>query len=269
MQLVQLQAVHQDLRKLGYGLAALSYDSPEILQEFAQRRKIEYPLLSDAGSHWLTQSGLVNAEAGSFARGVAQPAILVLDREGKITQTVQESAYQGRLTGGGLVQLLAGTPVPSQDSAPERVTVLQHQSDTEVTAGSIFWVDLQVLLPKGYHLYGPAATGVVPVSLQFTPHDFCEVPEVNYPPAPATRVLDEVVPAYQGSVTFRARVELKYDKQTREHLTLLDQMPLQATFQYQVCSDTLCMSPQTQTVRWKFRYLPLDMQRSSEALQHR
>jgi peroxiredoxin len=38
------------IRKEGLGLAAISYDSPAILKNFADRRKIAFPLLSDPDS---------------------------------------------------------------------------------------------------------------------------------------------------------------------------------------------------------------------------
>ena len=39
-----------EIKKNGYGVASISYDSVEILKNFADRKKITYPLLSDPDS---------------------------------------------------------------------------------------------------------------------------------------------------------------------------------------------------------------------------
>ena len=63
MQLVELQGRFQDLRKAGMGLAAISYDPVPILADFAARRGITFPLLSDAGSETIKRYGILNTVA--------------------------------------------------------------------------------------------------------------------------------------------------------------------------------------------------------------
>jgi AhpC/TSA family len=48
------------LRKKGIGLAAVSYDSREILADFSRRHRITYPLLSDVGSATIRRYGILN-----------------------------------------------------------------------------------------------------------------------------------------------------------------------------------------------------------------
>ena len=52
-----------ELRDKGLGLAAISYDRPEILADFSQRHGITFPLLSDAGSATIKVFGLLNTFA--------------------------------------------------------------------------------------------------------------------------------------------------------------------------------------------------------------
>ena len=47
---MELEQNLSGIRKQGLGLAAISYDSPEVLKNFAGRMHISFPLLSDPES---------------------------------------------------------------------------------------------------------------------------------------------------------------------------------------------------------------------------
>jgi len=47
---VELQGRVAELRSKGIGLATISYDSREVLADFAKRQGITFPMLSDVGS---------------------------------------------------------------------------------------------------------------------------------------------------------------------------------------------------------------------------
>ena len=49
-----------EFRKLGLGIAAISYDSVAILHDFAERKGIHYPLLSDPKSEIIRSLGILN-----------------------------------------------------------------------------------------------------------------------------------------------------------------------------------------------------------------
>src|SRR5262249_11693293 len=59
-QLVELQGRRQSLTEQGIGLAAVSYDPVPVLSEFAARRGIQFPLLSDPGSATIRTYGIFN-----------------------------------------------------------------------------------------------------------------------------------------------------------------------------------------------------------------
>ena len=59
---MELESKLAEFRKLGLGVAAISYDSPDILKSFATRRGITFPLLSDEGSKVIRSFGILNAE---------------------------------------------------------------------------------------------------------------------------------------------------------------------------------------------------------------
>ena len=116
---MELQGRLEEIRKQGLGLAAISYDPPEILAAFSRQRGITFPLLSDVGSETIRRYGLLNtvaAEAvgptandlevaedvkkyvsvvGANARmvGMAFPGTFMLDRHGRVTSRFFEESY--------------------------------------------------------------------------------------------------------------------------------------------------------------------------------
>ncbi len=57
---MELQDRLEELESSGIGIAAISYDSQEVLAAFAERRGITFPLLSDDGSSVITEFGILN-----------------------------------------------------------------------------------------------------------------------------------------------------------------------------------------------------------------
>ena len=57
---MELQDRVEELRAQGIGVAAISYDSEQVLADFSQRRGITFPLLSDDDSRVITEYGLLN-----------------------------------------------------------------------------------------------------------------------------------------------------------------------------------------------------------------
>jgi peroxiredoxin len=81
-QLIQLQAAKERFQKQGIGLAGISYDSVEILKYFADRRKIDFPLLSDPDSQIIRKYQVLNAEAVGPNAGMAGRDIFSSTRKG-------------------------------------------------------------------------------------------------------------------------------------------------------------------------------------------
>ena len=57
---MELQDRLEALESSGIGIAAISYDSQEVLADFAEKRRITFPLLSDSDSSVITEFGILN-----------------------------------------------------------------------------------------------------------------------------------------------------------------------------------------------------------------
>jgi hypothetical protein len=270
VQLVQLQEQKARLEALGYGVAALSYDSPEIQQEFARRKGLTYTLIADPESRWLASVGLLNTEATGLTKGTSLPATLVVRPDGTLSHIFRESAYQDRLTPASLVGILQGGTAPQAQQAPlpQKPQVASSQSDSKVTSGSLFSMTVELALPKGYHAYAPGSPEGIPLALTFEPNPYFEIVSVEFPKPAIENILDEDVPIYQGRTAITVRAKVRSDKQTREKLSELGKTVLKASFAYQCCTDTACLAPATAALAWEFEYQPLDLQRSPDSIQH-
>ncbi len=97
-QMMDLNIAVAGIERRGYKMAGISYDSPQILSTFIERRAIKYTLLSDPKSEIIDRYNLRDPQykQGSRAYGVPRPLIFVLDKSGTIKAKLYEETYQKR-----------------------------------------------------------------------------------------------------------------------------------------------------------------------------
>ena len=97
-QLMDVNEGLADITKRGYRVAALSYDKPEILAAFTEKRHIAYTLLSDPTSEVIDRYKLRDPQypPGNRAFGVPRPIIFILDTRGVIRAKLFEETYKTR-----------------------------------------------------------------------------------------------------------------------------------------------------------------------------
>src|SRR5260370_29035358 len=92
--------------KQGIKLAAISYDSEAILKSFADRRKIDFPLLADSDSKIIRAYQVLNAEATGQFLNMARPGYFFIDANGMIREKFFEAKYRERLSGNNVIAKL-------------------------------------------------------------------------------------------------------------------------------------------------------------------
>ena len=97
-QLIEFRDAQAPLLARGYRLAAISYNSPDVLRAFAKAQHVDYTLLSDPGSATIDAFGLRDPQykTVAFAWGVPKPAIFVLSPHGVIRAKLAEEGYKVR-----------------------------------------------------------------------------------------------------------------------------------------------------------------------------
>ena len=96
---MELQTQLETLQEQGIGVVAISYDSVEVVADFAERRGITFPLLADSDSSVISDFGILNTVA---AEGVGDNAD---DPSVKADVARYVSAF-------GANQMIVGTPYP-------------------------------------------------------------------------------------------------------------------------------------------------------------
>lgn len=107
-QLAKTEEIRGKVDIMGYSLAALSYDKPELLAEFAAENGTKFVLLSDTGSLMIDALGLRDPqyERGSFAFGVPRASILVLGIDGTVKAKFVAADYRSRQSNEDVLRMI-------------------------------------------------------------------------------------------------------------------------------------------------------------------
>jgi peroxiredoxin len=273
-QLIQLQAAKERFEKQGIKLAGISYDSVEILKYFSDRRKIDFPLLSDPDSKIIRMYQVLNSEAVGPNAGMARPGYFFIDTEGMIREKFFEAKYRERLTGNTVLSKLfpeLGEEVSDPVEAPH-LQLSVGQSDRVAVPGNLVTLTAEVRLPPDVHVYAPGTKGYKTVKLSIDPLPDFELRQASYPSAKILYLpaIKERVPVFEGA--FRIRQELKVNSMAEFSGALGadgKKVAVKGNLEYQACDSKICFLPNTVPVEWELQIEPLDRQRAPEDIRHK
>jgi len=106
LQMVQLQRNLKEIEAAGGQVVGISYDSVETLKRYANRSKVTFPLLSDAGSKTIDAYDIRYKEAPAAVSGFARHATFILDQKGVIRAKLFQLSYQERSAVDALINAL-------------------------------------------------------------------------------------------------------------------------------------------------------------------
>jgi len=269
---VELDKELDALRERGLGVAALSYDSVAILEEFSKRKRIRYPLLSDPGSSIIRRFGLLNPDfpEGDPAHGVPWPGSLVIDAHGLVQAKLFEKTYAERRTAASFLVLEGESRTAATSEVRTDHFVLRvSSSNAAVAAGNRVTLVLEFQMGETKHAYAPGVEGYRPLTLHLDPNPLLTVHEPIYP-APRDYLyapLQETVPVFEGRFRVLQDVTIAGGREVAERLRTGDaSLTITGRLDYQVCSDRVCYRPASLPVSWQLQLVPLDRERSPEAL---
>ena len=269
---MELQDRIEELERSGIGVAAVSYDSQEILAAFAAAHGITYPLLSDADSTVITEFGILNtvaAEAmgdnkddpdladevkkfvavqGAFeeAIGTPYPGTFMLDHNGRVKSRFFEEFYRERNTTANVMLQLGIdlSPVQAVEGSSDQLDFIAYPSDSSVAVGSRFSIVVDVEPKPGMHVYAPGAEkmGYRVVGLSLDPHPLFRFAEVDYPDSEIYhfKPTDEHVPVYQQPFTLLQELVVNASSEVLDDLLKLDKLTVTGSLKYQACDDEIC-----------------------------
>ncbi len=272
---MELQDRLEELQDEGLGVVAISYDSEEILADFAQRRGITFPLLSDDDSQVITEFGILNtvategrgpnaddpdviADVAKYVSvfgasrlivGTPFPGTFMLDRNGRVSSRFFEEFYREQNTTANVMMKLGVglSPIEAIRGTTAHLKLTAYPSNPSVTVGSRFSVAVEIEPNANMHLYAPGAEelGYRVISLNLTPRPHVRFEPVQFPESEIYyfEPLDERVPAHQEPFTLLQEVIVSGTEEAEAALAELDALTLSGTLDYQACDDKLCYEP--------------------------
>jgi peroxiredoxin len=287
---VELQGRVDEIRRQGLGLAAISYDPPDILAAFSKQRGITFPLLSDAGSATITRYGILNtlaAEAvgpnakepaiaeevrkyvsgvGANARmvGMAFPGTFMLDRDGRVTSRFFEEYYVERSTSASILMRLGSqTAVTGTQVSAAHLDVKTYPSDAAIAPGDRFAIALDVTPKPRIHVYAPGAAGYRVVGVTMTAQPHVRVLPIRYPKSEVYffKPLNERVPVYAKPFTLVQELVLEGSPEAQAAWRGKESVTLNGTLDFQACDDKMCFNPASIPLSWTLALRPIIRER--------
>ena len=98
-QMIQLQEQKAGFDAAGIGLVAITYDDPQVQQQFIDRFGITIPVLSDRGGLSFRTLGILNEQyrRGDLQYGIPYPGMIVITPAGEIAGKLFLEAYSKRV----------------------------------------------------------------------------------------------------------------------------------------------------------------------------
>ena len=292
---MELQSQLETLQEQGIGVAAISYDSVEVVADFAQRRGITFPLLADSDSSVISNFGILNTVAAEgvgdnaddpsvkadVARyvsafganpmivGTPYPGTFMVDGDGKVTSRFFEEFYRERnTTTNVMLKLGMGlSPIAAVEGETAHLKFTAYPSNTSVTVGTRFSLALDVTPGPKMHVYAPGAEekGYRVIGFNLDQPEIARIEPVSYPESEIYyfEPLDEHVPVYQEKFTILQEVVMNGDARAEEVMSTMDALTLTGTLDYQACDDAICFLPQSIPVSFTVDLEMPDRQRAN------
>lgn len=298
---MELQDRLQELGGSGIGVAAISYDSTEVLNDFAEQRGITFPLLSDKDSAVITEFGILNTVVAEglgpnrdnpevvasvhkyvaasvfdsiplrqMINGTPFPGTFMLDANGRVTSRYFEEFYRERSTTSNIL-LKAGiglTPIAAIEGITAQLKFTAYPSDTSVTNGTRFSLAVDVEPHPNMHVYAPGAEkmGYRVVGFNMNPSELVRFEPANFPESEIYHFepLDEYVPVYQEKFTLLQEAVVNASAEAEEIMEELDALTLSGSFDYQACDDAICYPPASVPITFTLELEHLDYQRTNQ-----
>jgi hypothetical protein len=250
----------------------LSYDSPQLLAHFANRKQIHYPLLADPESKVIDAFGIRNkAIQDGFAKGVPHPVLYILNPRGVVEARYFEEDFRERITASAILTGRFGERAAPAGPAAQRarIRVTPTASATVVRGGQHVRLSMELALGSGLHAYAPGAPEefiTVRWTMAESPAWKVAAPQWPEPEKGKLYGYDEPIPNYTG--TFRAGREVTIaSQQVLNKIAPNGELILTGEFRYQACNDRVCFPPETVPVSWKLIIEGHDRERVPKELQ--
>jgi Disulphide bond corrector protein DsbC/AhpC/TSA family len=246
-----------------------------VLHNFAERRGIHFPLLSDPDSKLVRELGILNETLPKDSPffGVPYPGSFVLDAQGVITAKYFEDDFRERYTSADILTRQFGVRPEAGRSEVEgkQLKLEAAASNLVVAAGQTLSLTLDVEMNPNMHVYAPGVEGYIPIDWKMKESEAVAAHTVSYPPSVKLHLvaIDETVPVYRDHFQLTRDITIGQDAKVRPSLDGSGKFMVEGTLRYQACDDRICYIPQEIPLKWTFQYAEFDRQRVPVELRHK
>lgn len=262
-------------RRQGLAIASISYDSVELLRNFAGRKGLHYTMLSDPESKIIRAFGILN---DNFPKdnpfyGVPFPGLYLIDQHGVVTAKYFEGDHRERFTAASILVHSFGEGVATRTVVETpHLRLTYGASDKHLSAGGTTALIVDLDLKPGMHVYAPGVTGgYIPIDWRSPQSTAWLADPVSYPASHNLRleVIHETVPVYEGRLRLLRNLTVGQEKEMAPALDSSGALTVEGTFRYQACDAKECYPPQNIPLKWTFQIDKLDSQRAPVELQRK
>lgn len=271
-----MEEAKAEFNKMGLGICAISYDSREVLADFARRKKISYPLLSDSDSAIIRRFGILNTSVpeGDFGFGIPHPGLYRVDARGRVQAKFFEEAYNNRYALGTVFTRLFGSPLQTHETVVENDYLFLKSFSTSDSAsvGNRVSFVLDLSLKDRMHVYAPGAQGYRSIELKMVDSPAFTVVPATYPRSqnlylPAIR---ESAPVYQGKLrVVQDIILIPNSKKLEASVNTANELVVEGNLSFQACDEKICYLPAVIPLKWTIEIIPPDRERVPEDLRRK
>jgi hypothetical protein len=204
---------------------------------------------------------------------VPYPGTIVTDASGLVRAKLFEKEYAERRTAASFLALEGGLASgATSEVRADHFRLRLSASNDRVAAGNRVTLVLDFEMDAARHAYAPGVQGYRPLALQLDPEPLITAQPTAFPVSREYRYapLQETVPVFDGRFRVLQDVTVAGGKEVADRLRSgKATLEIRGRLDYQVCSDRACYPPASLPVRWTLELVPLDLERSPEALRPR
>jgi hypothetical protein len=272
---VELEQNLDRIRKQGLGLAAVSYDSVEVLKNFAERKHITFPLLSDPESKIIRAFGILNEtlKPGTPQFGIPYPGTFLVDARGTVAAKYFEEDFRERVSASDILVRQFGALADAASGSVEasHLSLTTAASMPVARPGHRIVLSLELDLKPNMHVYAPGVEGYIPIDWKLEEGPAAKAHPFEYPASRKLhlKAIDETVPVYRGRVRITREITFGPENAVRPLVTPTGELTLKGSLRYQACDDRKCYLPETVPLEWRFHFEGLDRERAPVSLQRK
>jgi len=268
---VELESALPQFEEQGLGVAAISYDTREILQHFDARMDgLSYPLLADPDSKIIRSFGILNRNVPEDHawHGMARPGTFVVDADGVVVSKHFEPGHRQRFTAESLLVREFGADGGARmEITTDHLKIVAYPAQDVARRGNRITLVFELQMPTGMHLYAPGVKGYRPVALTVADLPYLRAHDPEFPESTVMNLpaINESVPVYHDSARILQDVTLSPRAPGFDRSETME-LEIPVKFSYQACDDKVCYVPMDVPVTFSLEILPHDGERVPEGL---